>query len=438
MKGGNGLAFSAISDAAKAYIILLVMLSTILLLVALIFHIVEKSKSYRVALLCSLLALSILNYSALSELNKVGREKYHSLSMPVFSPSNSIPYYLHIILSLLMIIYAVATTYKLYQNDKNRINTFSVKESLENLPTGIAFMTSDEELILSNHIMHSLYKELAKKPLRSAAGLWQDITALQGKNNCVIKGKEPAFILDTGRVWQFSKSQCRYNDEDYLEFKATDITELYNLSENTRNLNERLLQQHTRLKKLDDIIEENAGAQVAVNMKINFHDNFGNLLTLTKKTLREKENTGEVKTLVEYWGNLNNVVCELSRDDRQRITLEQVMLFADKLGCEISLSGELPTQEHNKTTILLCINEMIKNAYRHAGANKLMVNISHTPGIQLTIQNETEHIITEIKEGSGLSGLRQRIEQSGGEMSMSCDNGVTMSVKLLDIGEENV
>ncbi len=433
------LTFLSLSDSAKAYILVLCILTVILMLIALIAYMAQKRKSLYIAVLSLFFVIGTLVLSALLELNKVGKAKYSIEMTETYVLIDSIPCYIYIALNLIFAFFTVFSIYNLRKNGKNQINTFSVKEALENLPTGIAFMTNDDELLLSNHIMHNLCKKLTGKTLQSVKLFWQNITGLQNTDKCVIKGKEPAFVLSNGEIWQFSKAVCKYNGDEYYELKATDITELYNLSENTRSINEKLIEQQKRLNKLTDIIEENAESGVALNMKINFHDNFGNLLTLTKKALRESENTDESKMLVDYWANLNSVIKELSSDDKQSLSLEQIMLFAQKLGCEIILSGELPLDEQHKITTLLCINEMLKNAYRHAGAQKLTVNIYDMNEItNLVIQNETEHKLLEIKEGGGLSGLRKRIEQAGGTMVMSCNNGVIMEVKLLKGGTQYV
>ncbi len=427
--------FLSLNDSAKAYMIVLSIFSVISLLISLIAHIAQKNKSVRVAVLSFFLVVNILAYSLLSQLNKVGRAKYNIPLSPTLETFNNIPYFIYIFLSTVFIFISVFLLYTLFKNSKNEINIFSVKEALENLPTGIAFMTNDVELLLSNNIMHVLCKELTGKTLQNAQTFWLDLNAMQSQTHCVIKGAEPTFVLKNGEVWQFSKTLCDYNGDKYFEFRATNITELYNLSKTTRSVNEKLTEQQHRLKKLTDIIEENAENGVALNMKINFHDNFGNLLTLTKKALRESENIDEARTLVDYWGNLNSVIKELSSDDKQNLSLKQIMLFADKLGCEVALNGELPNDAHSKTTALLCINEMLKNAYRHAGAQKLMVDILEADSmVHLTIQNETKEKLTEIKEGGGLSALRERIELSGGTMNMKCDDGVTMTVTLIKGG----
>ncbi len=423
--------FLYLSDTFKGYLIALLIISMIILLIALIIYLLEKKKSFHTILLFFLLIIIILDLSALSELNKCYRDIFDFSMHPISITVNQIPYFLQIIFGSCNIIFALYSIFTLYINNKNKISAFSVKEALENLPTGIAFMSSSSELLLSNHIIHALCKELTGKTLQSCVTFWSDLLNLQSESNCVISGKAPAFALANGEVWHFSKILCNYNNDDYYQIKATNITEFYNLSENTKSVNEKLLQQQQTLKKLSNIVNENAKEQVAVNMKINFHDNFGNLLTLTKKALREKENIDDAKTLINYWENLNNVITELSNGEKQSLTLEQIMLFSHKLGCNIIITGDMPTEHNNSTTILLCINEMLKNAYIHAGANKITVNIIQTDSeINFTIHNETKNKIEKIVEGGGLTGLRQRIEHLGGKMKIDSYNGVTMFVTL--------
>ncbi len=433
--------FLVLNYTAKGYIMALYVFGMIILLIALIFHMSEKKNKFSVPAFL-LLLVNLLNLSALMVLNDY-HEFPDDISLNTISLfANKTPYILHVMLGICTIMFALYSIYALHKKSQNQVGVFSVKEALENLPTGIAFMSNNVNLMLSNHIMHTLSKKLTAKPLQNGLEFWNDLTNLQNSNKCVITGKEPAFALENGDIWQFSKTLCDYSGNEYYQLKATNITELYNLKEGTKTVNEKLAQQQYRLKKLTDIIEENAEKQVAVNMKIDFHDNFGNLLTLTKKTLRESEDIDEAKTLFEYWGNLSNMITALSSGKNQNLTLEQIMLFAQKLGSKIVITGELPKDNANKASLLLCINEMLKNAYRHADAHILNVDISHTKSnVTFTIHNETKSKITQITEGGGLTGLRQIIEQAGGEMVMDCSDGVKMTVKLYNQcgeGELNV
>ncbi len=428
---GRNLTFLALNATAQGYLAALMLLSFILLLIALIAELMGKKDIIRGSALFALIITSLICFSAFME--RIYFQNYQTKFelLEITRIIDVIPLYSYIIVGVASIIFAIYVIYDMFQYNKSSINRFSVKEAIENLPTGIAFMTKDIDLCLSNHIMNGLSKELTGKALHSGEELWADILELQSQDACVLDSKEPAFVLSTGEIWQFSKTTCVWNGANYEQIKATDITQLYKLSVHAKRVNEKLLKQQQRLKELTDRIEQNVEQQVTVNMKVNFHDNFGNLLTLTKKMLREKPDIDESRALIQYWEDLTDMIHELSSEDKHKLTLEQIKLFAAKLGFRLLIDGELPTEKHHRMTILLCINEMLKNSHRHANTDRLEVHISQTEEmILMHIHNDDKNPPFKIKEGGGLLGLRQRIEQSGGEMELSCKRGVTMMVKL--------
>ncbi len=428
---GRDLKFLALNATAQGYMAAFMLLTYIVLLIAFIAELMGKKHIIRRSTLFLLIITSLLCFSAFMERIYFQNYRIEFELLEITRITDVIPLYIYIIGGVASITFAVYVIYDMFQYNKSTINRFSVKEAIENLPTGIAFMTKDIDLCLSNHIMNGLSKELTGKTLHSGEELWADILELQSQDTCVLNSKEPAFVLSTGEIWQFSKTTCTWNGENYEQIKATDITQLYKLSAHTKRVNEKLSKQQQRLKELTDRIEHNVEQQVTVNMKVNFHDNFGNLLTLTKKTLREKPDIDESRALIQYWEDLTDMIHELSSEDKHKLTLEQIKLFAAKLGFRLLIDGELPTEKHHRMTILLCINEMLKNTHRYANTDKLEVYIIQTEEmILMRIHNDDKNPPLKIKEGGGLLGLRQRIEQLGGEMKLSCERGVTMAVKL--------
>ncbi len=425
------MSFFSIDMISRGYIVAVVMVSFIALIIGFITHMMIKQNKSISMITAALILITLIDAAVLLMCNniEVPGTVVAMLAVPQFVGAK--PYIVHIVLAVGCIIFVIYTTYKLHIKNRNAINVFSIKEAMETLPTGMAFMSQGVGLHLSNHIMHLLCRELTGKDLLVGHKFWQDIQDMKSDERCVINDTDPAFMLPDGRVWQFAKTLCPWYDGDYYEIKATDITELYNLSKNTEQLNEVLAKQQDRLKELTNIIEQNAQEQVAVNMKVNFHDNFGNLLALTKKTLRESPSLEQAKVLAGHWAGLTGIITELSNDRHHSPTLPQILDFGTKLGCEVIINGDLPEDEENKTTILLCINEALKNAYCHANAHKLTVDITQTQEqICVSIHNEDKNASPNITEGGGLTGLRQRIEQAGGTMEIVCEDGVTMYVQL--------
>ena len=71
------------------------------------------------------------------------------------------------------------------------------------------------------------------------------------------------------------------------------------------------------------------------------------------------------------------------------------------------------------------------NAIRHAGANELTVHMDIEDNTLYAVMKDNgNRLITSISEGSGLSTLRSRIEQAGGNMEIRCGGGVELHIKL--------
>ncbi len=194
----------------------------------------------------------------------------------------------------------------------------------------------------------------------------------------------------------------------------------------------KLTEQQKTLKELFENIEHNVSEQVALNMRVNFHDNFGNLTTLTKRSLAQDVDIEKTEELLASWEDiLNSLDTHATKTDVQALQLEKIEDFAIKLGCELFMAGELPKEETANQLMLLAINEMLKNAVYHARANQLFVSLKAEPSeYVLEIKNaNTQHIST-LTEGGGLSGLRKKIEQAKGSMHITVGEDVVLRLAL--------
>lgn len=92
---------------------------------------------------------------------------------------------------------------------------------------------------------------------------------------------------------------------------------------------------------------------------------------------------------------------------------------AEELGVKIVFEGTLPEEETVRYLLLLAIRECVTNCVRHAGGDRVFVGISDD-GKQLAcaITNNGRAPQRAVVEGSGLSGLRRRIEREGGTMEL--------------------
>ena len=422
--------FSQLNIPQQCYMMALYIVCFTLLLITIIAYIQFYKSKKAVLPLVILLLFTIIETSVMKEMNH-----FHTIQnefTPVAKILDKIPVWRLVILGIFAIIYCIYRSYKLYIYRKTMLNPYSVKEAIENLPMGIAFATQNGTLLLSNRTFNKLSHLLTDKDLQNGEEFWNDITTQQNSNLCTVKGNEPIFSLPNGEVWKFSKTVCTLEHLKCYQLKADDITDIYNLSEDLKEVNAKLTEQQETLQELFENIEYNVNEQVALNMRVKFHDNFGNLTTLTKKSLGQDLGVEKTKELLALWeGIVDSLDTHTAKNYDQSLKLEQIENFAIKLGCEFFIAGELPKEEVANQLMLLAINEMLKNAVYHGGADKLFVSFKvDTMEYLLEVRNTNIQHISVLKEGGGLSGLRRKIEQAKGSMHIAIGEDVVLRLAL--------
>ena len=79
--------------------------------------------------------------------------------------------------------------------------------------------------------------------------------------------------------------------------------------------------------------------------------------------------------------------------------------------------------------VLRCAQEIVTNAARHAGAENLWLEISEGDGqLELKARDDGRGA-TEVRAGSGLRGLRERLERAGGALTIATSPGAGFSLR---------
>ena len=79
----------------------------------------------------------------------------------------------------------------------------------------------------------------------------------------------------------------------------------------------------------------------------------------------------------------------------------------------------LPTDSGARSLLALSVRECTSNCLKHAAASELYVSVSiNSFSCSVTVTNNGTPPTHEIIEGGGLSGLRRRVENAGGAMSV--------------------
>lgn len=121
-------------------------------------------------------------------------------------------------------------------------------------------------------------------------------------------------------------------------------------------------------------------------------------------------------------------------DGMNQTTLEKELRRADQVllaaGVSLTIKGELPSLTPVKDkTLGLVIREAMTNIVRHARASTAVLSITvHNGDLNLTIEDDGQ--LDSFTEGSGLSGLRNRIESIGGTVNYENVDSMRISLTL--------
>ena len=106
-----------------------------------------------------------------------------------------------------------------------------------------------------------------------------------------------------------------------------------------------------------------------------------------------------------------------------------------RLACEaggVSLTVDRPPFDlspDRQAVLALCLREAITNVVRHAAAGCCRASLAREDGwIRLTVEDDGRG--GAIREGAGLAGMRERVEQAGGAMTITTSRGATLTVRI--------
>lgn len=289
-----------------------------------------------------------------------------------------------------------------YRRSKNELSAFSIKEAIDKLPMGICFSDPLGRIILCNDLMRNLVFLLSDRSLQIINDF--DATLL----------KEDYSVFPDGTVWQFRTQAVTVNGNDrWRQITAQNVTELYRGYIRQNEINEELREVNGRLREMYERMADDIKEKENLELKVYIHDTIGrSLLTIRDIIENGADADGKLEALREAVSVLSS--------DRARLncTMDEVRETAEKLGVTVRIEGSLPSGSTAEALTAAAVAECVTNCVRHAGGNEVYVRIAarNSAVYDITITNNGKKPEGPISEGSGLSGLRRRIEAAGGEM----------------------
>ena len=294
----------------------------------------------------------------------------------------------------------------------SRFKRNSVKEALDNLPSGVCFFDRNGVLTLCNYQMYRLFFALTGRDLQSLTEMQEVLNA--DSESC--RKENDIFLLDDGSAWRFTQECVTTEDlKTYTQFTASNVTELYRRQKELEHDKLELAEYAKRMRRLSADIITLIREEESLNMKMRIHDDIGRSVIATRQFLQQNRPMKELDLTV--WKKAVRLLKHDNELREEQDAIAGLMSAAYGIGIKIIIDGELPESNAVSDVIIAAIRECMTNAVRHAGAKELYVNLTCDGNRAVAvISNDGAVPEGKIVEGGGLASLRVRIRNCGGTM----------------------
>lgn len=311
-------------------------------------------------------------------------------------------------------VYGTVGLRKNYLVYKNTISPVSIKQAFDNLNSGICFSDERDRIILINYTLGELlYPLLGFYPQT----LEEVKSALEKAEKIRSEEDRPSIIyrFSDGRVWQFLFVALSDNSLDgFTQVIAQNVTELYEANKSIERENELLRITNEKITDMLDILSDRIRQQETLALKMRVHNDIGSSLIKITRII----SGGDDENMETQLKLLRSAVGYFATGkDFSVMTLEEVVSGAEEMNVKINFFGEKPKSGYVSRLLALALRECVTNCVRHASGDTVNVKITQNEkDCFVSITNNGKIPESEIVEGGGLSSLRRRVEQAGGEM----------------------
>ena len=251
----------------------------------------------------------------------------------------------------------------------------------------------------------------------------------------------PVTVMTTGYGWFVALVQSAL----YLGFSGfTYITSLVARQQNDSREEQRRL--NSELRATRTLLTESS--RIAERMRISreLHDLVGHHLTALSLNLEvashlvggaAQDHVRQAQSVAKLLlSDVREVVSQLREDDAIDLTeaLKTLVEGVPGITIHLDLPPRFSVDDPRRAQVLLrCAQEIITNTVRHAHARNLWLRFERTEANELAIHaHDDGRGSGELRQGNGLSGMRERLDQIGGRLNITTarDQGFALDAWL--------
>ena len=321
---------------------------------------------------------------------------------------------------------------------KNNISALSIVHTVDTLHSGVLFSEHDGTILVCNEQMKKLMVSLTGKAFRNASDFYDIISSRQDPSRYKkmdLEGRM-VFLLSDGTAWMFTKTDIRFRMSNHVHISASNVTELWSLTQKLQLQDQQLLEKSHELKRTIENLHSLSKEKEIENARMRAHDILGQRLSVLLRIIQEEQLDYDLLASL-LKGLLDELKAEHSQIEPSD-ELKNIRQIFDAIGVDIRFEGELPNNLEQAGLFIDIIREGSTNAVRHGFATQ--INIKSEPvedEYRLYISNNGRARTTPFIPGSGIGTMRKKVAAHGGALEITHQPLFTVSV-VLPGGERHV
>ena len=311
------------------------------------------------------------------------------------------------------------------------LTLLSIKQAVDGLDTGVMLCRRSGQIVIENQRMNELESELCGGRVRSGLTLYRLM---------LDRSEDPesgaTVRLSDGSTVIFRVTELRIGRRERLLLTADDVTLAYSEILRLRQTQSDLDSANAELRERISNLGAECREQALVKARIRLHDLLGQRLSMILMTLRgENMAPGEEATRL-----LADSMLSIDRDIRGYVITAQpedelsaLREMMRGLGIRLIVSGSLPKDRAAASAFAEVIREAVTNSVRHGFASEIRADLG-TDGekgeYRLNIRDNGRPESSEWREGGGISGIRKRVSDLGGRISITSAPSFTLDISV--------
>lgn len=372
------------------------------------------------------LIISIINYIIVQWFSDISI-CYNKGIYPTHSPYliKAAEWYWFIIIGIVLTAASISLFVHTVIYGKGHITTFSIKEGIDNIPTGLCWYYDDGTLALRNSTMEDLYKSLSRGKLLDSGYELVDLLKKHMDINSVVETED-------GKVLNIRFGDVIIDNMVFHEVSAYNLTEEYKVTRTLEKKKKEAEKVNENLIKYGRELAEMITAKEILAAKVRIHDELGHGLLLTRKYLLRGGDEDDKKKLLEVLRK-NNILMENSITENEKTYFDMILEAADDMGINVEIEGDIPESEDVNNIITTAIHENLTNTIRHAQGDRLWISITKTEDIfTVEFTNNGNPPSGPIEERGGLKTLRSLVEAASGDMTIEFSPAYKMILHIVN------